>query len=276
MNLDLLADILTNARWYFVAAGFAVILYSLRDGVNWKTMAREVVVVLTAYVTYFAVRGLIEGDEAEAIANAGRVIDLERSLGIFREEGLQDALVTGDAIARALNFVYIWGHWPLLALAATWLMIVRFETYRLYRNAMIISGIIGVVVIAMFPVAPPRLTPDVDIVDTVRAHSDSYRSMQPGIFTNRYAAVPSLHFGWNLLVGIAILRSTDRRWAQAVGIGSAAAMGFAIVLTGNHYLIDAAIGAAIALLGLLLAVQLRQLSEKRRVMRERTEGLGSA
>jgi hypothetical protein len=88
-------------------------------------------------------------------------------------------------------------------------------------------------------------------------YSHSYRVLQPPAFVNQYAAVPSLHFGWDLLIGIALI--TQSRWL-AVRIAGAIIpllMVSAIVLTANHYIFDALAGGAVALTGLAIAYALR-------------------
>lgn len=88
-------------------------------------------------------------------------------------------------------------------------MVKRPAAYSVFRNAFFISGTIGIIIFVLYPVAPPRLA-DVGVVDTVTMYSSSYRVLQPPAFVNQYAAVPSLHFGWDLLMGIALV--TQSRW----------------------------------------------------------------
>ncbi|HMO54792.1 MAG TPA: phosphatase PAP2 family protein, partial [Tepidiformaceae bacterium] len=137
------------------------------------------------------------------------------------------------------------------------------DTYRLTRNAFLISGGAGPIVFATFPVAPPRLT-EMDVIDTVTRHSNAYRFLQPPAFTNQYAALPSLHFGWNLLIGIAIFRVVNARWLKAIAVLIPVAMALAVVLTANHYIVDPIAGAAFALGGLGLATFLRNRGLRRR------------
>jgi hypothetical protein len=122
---------------------------------------------------------------------------------------------------------------------------------------MLVSGIIGVCIFVLFPVAPPRLA-ELGLVDTVTLHSHAYRVLQPPTFVNQYAAVPSLHVGWNLLIGIFIYRCASRPAVRALGILSPVAMTAAVVLTANHYLVDAVLGAVVALTGLAVAARLRR------------------
>jgi membrane-associated phospholipid phosphatase len=145
------------------------------------------------------------------------------------------------------------------------------------RNAFLISGAIGLVCFALFPVAPPRLL-DEGWVDTVTERSEAYRVLQPPVFVNQYAAMPSLHVGWDLLIGISLVRLARRRTVKALGVVLPAAMFLATVLTANHYIIDGAAGAALALGALWAAYRLRTWSYGRhlRDARGRVEGSADA
>lgn len=215
-------------------------------------VAREVVIALGAVVVYFGVRGITEGQIELARDNAARVIDLESWLGVFREEKLQELFLVNHGMVTLFNWIYVWGHWPVIGITALWLVLTQPNHYRLIRNGFLVSGAIGLVIFATFPVAPPRLL-DIGIVDTVTEHSRSYRVLQPPAFVNQYAAMPSLHFGWNLLIGIALFTYGRSRIVKSMGILSPIAMGSAVVLTGNHFILDAAAGGGLALFGLYIA-----------------------
>ena len=243
-------------RWGLVLAGFVYLVVRYRSLIDQSGFLREMALVIFAYFSYFAVRGATIGSEDRALENANRVVSIERALGIFHEPAMQRVVVEHDWLVSLMNWTYIWGHWPLIILLAVWLYINDPSTYRLYRNAFFISGAIGLVIFATFPVAPPRLA-DVDVVDTVTLHSHSYRLLQPPGLVNQYAAVPSLHFGWNLLVGLIFITMARSPIARAFGAVIPVVMFLAIVLTANHYIIDAAVGGLVALTGLAIAVTLR-------------------
>jgi membrane-associated phospholipid phosphatase len=208
--------------------------------------------VLAAVAVYFVVRSLTEGAAAEAERNAGWLVDLERGLGMFVERDLQQFALDIDGVLPLVNAIYIYGHWPVIALALGWLAWRRRDAYLVYRNALLISGVVGMVVVALFPVAPPRLM-DLGFLDTVTLHTDAYRVLQPPAFTNQYAAMPSFHVGWDLLVGIALAREGRRLWLQIVGYALPLLMLVSVVLTGNHYLVDAVVGDVIVLSALAVA-----------------------
>ena len=110
------------------------------------------------------------------------------------EQPLQDAPLAYGSLSTLFNWIYIWGHWPVILTAAIVLYRLRPERYTLLRNAMFVSGVIGFLFFALLPVAPPRLA-DPSLIDTVTLHSEAYRALQPPGLTNQYAAFPSLHFG---------------------------------------------------------------------------------
>jgi membrane-associated phospholipid phosphatase len=220
-----------------------------------RVFYRELLLVVGGVLLYFGGRGLTESDPAPALEHAHGLVALERALGLYWEPWLQGLVDGSHVLVTLANWVYIWGHWPVIVLTLGWLVVRHPGTYRRTRNAMAVSGAIGMVVFVLYPVAPPRLL-DLGLVDTVSVHSEAYRVLQPPAFTNLYAAMPSLHVGWNLLMGIAIVSVSRRRLLRALGYLLPASMVAAVVLTANHYVVDVVAGAAVASLGLAVATWL--------------------
>ncbi len=216
---------------------------------GWGTLAIQAVLVAAAALCYFGVRDLTEGATATAATNGRSLVRLEGVLGIDWERGLQAHVIDDSRLVTAANWMYIYGHWPVIVATLTWLFVRHAPDFYLLRNALFISGAIGLVIFVLFPVMPPRLG-ILDIVDTVTQRSSSYRTLQPQGLVNRYAAMPSLHFGWNLLVGIVVWRVTRRPSVRALAVAMVVAMGLAVVVTANHYVIDVVAGGAVALVGL--------------------------
>jgi hypothetical protein len=232
----------------------------------------QFVLVASAALLYFGVRGLTQGSRAAAVAHGLGVLRFERMLGIDVEATAQSWLLENRAFVTLANWVYIWGHWPVIVLTLLWLHRRHRGHYLLLRNAMFASGAIGLVIFATDPVAPPRLLA-AGLVDTVTELSNSYRVLQPPALVNKYAAVPSLHVGWNLLVGIVVFRATANRFVRFVAVLSPVAMFAAVVLTANHYLVDGLVGMAVALVGLAVSARLASMpapSATRRRVRRRT------
>jgi hypothetical protein len=211
----------------------------------------QVVVVAVSILAYFAVRGLTEGAIATGERNARSLLRLESALGLDLERGLQAFVLDRPFLTDLANWVYIWAHWPVVVATLVWLARRHRDDYFELRNAMIISGAIGLVIFATFPVAPPRLW-DPSYVDTVTIRSNSYRLLQPPALVNKYAAMPSLHFGWNLLVGLVWARHGRRPLTTLLAVLMSAAMAFAVVATANHWLLDAVVGGLVALGGLVI------------------------
>jgi membrane-associated phospholipid phosphatase len=219
---------------------------------------RELAVLIPAYLLYTTVRGSVEGREAEAFARAADVISLERTLGIFWEAELQSVIVHNGWLVSIANSAYTWFHWPVIITVGIWLFWLHRDKYPMYRNAFLISGIIALIVYATMPTAPPRFMNAWGFVDTIAAQSGTNEMFQPPAFVNQYAAMPSLHFGWNLLAGIAIYRHAPTWPLKALGIILPAGMFLSIVFTANHFIIDGLAGGMVALLALSLAMLLRR------------------
>jgi hypothetical protein len=212
-------------------------------------VVQQLALVVGGIVAYFAVRGLTEGSAEAAGDNASWIYQVERTAGLALENRVQDAAAWSEVLVTFGNWVYIWCHWPLVVGTLIWLLRRHRDDYVELRNALFISGAIGLVIYATFPVAPPRLFSP-EFVDTVTLRSHSYRVLQPPGFTNIYAAVPSLHFGWNLLVGRSWVRvGRNRAWTVA-GVAMPVAMAWAVVVTANHWAFDVVAGGLVALTGL--------------------------
>ena len=208
-------------------------------------LGHQAVIVAAAVAAYFLVRGATEAAYADALRNAHTLVDLERLLGFYWEPALQEALVGSPRVTTALNGIYIYGHWPVIVASLLWLGSRHPAIYFRVRNAMLLSGAIGLVVFVSYPVAPPRLA-GLGMTDTVTAASDAYRVLQPTLFTNQYAALPSLHVGWDLLIGLGLAAALIQRpLLRALALAMPVAMVVAVVLTANHYIVDAVAGAAL-------------------------------
>jgi hypothetical protein len=217
----------------------------------------EVLIIVPAYVLYQLVRGTVDGRTGEAFQRAYTIVDVEQTLGIFWEYELQSLIITWDLGARIANTIYVWGHLPLIIVIAFWLLAFHRHRYALFRNAFLISGAIALFFFWLFPTAPPRFLQYWGFVDTaVSSGSQSYYWFQPPAFVNQYAAMPSLHFGWSLLAAVAVYVNLRPPYRYVALIMPFLTLG-GIVLTGNHFFLDAAAGGAVALTGLGIALLLR-------------------
>jgi membrane-associated phospholipid phosphatase len=217
----------------------------------------EIFLVTVAFIFYYVSRGLVVERTAEATSRAIQVVELEQRLGIFLwETKMQAWVASSEILAHIFNNIYVYAHLPLIGCIGLWLFFFHRERYVLLRNAFLISGGIGLIIFNLFPTAPPRLLPwplSDQVVDTMVSFSKVNYDIQPAAFVNRYAAMPSLHFGWNLLLGLGIIWNTRNIWAKAFGVIMPAAMFLAVVVTGNHFILDVVAGTVVALGGLGIA-----------------------
>lgn len=223
---------------------------------NWRIFA-EILFIVPAYAAYQFVRSAVGGQAGTAFDNATRLIHIEKQLGIFHEAALQQYVLPREWMVDSANYIYIYGHLPVIILVAFWLFTRHRENYALFRNAFMISGLIALIGFTTVPLAPPRYMPEFGFVDTI-VHAQSYYVFQNPKIVNQYAAMPSLHFGWDLLVAIAIATCTSKRWVRYIAIFMPLFTLSGIVLTANHYFLDAAAGALVATTGLGFALVLRR------------------
>jgi hypothetical protein len=239
------------------------------------SLLRELVLVIALLLAYKYGRFLGRDHVATAVRNAHDVIGLERSLGVFTEARLQELVLGSRAVMQFLNAYYLVAHVAVTAAAFVWLYVRHPEGYRRFRNVMVVITLAGMFVHLVLPLAPPRMFPHLGFVDTAKLVGPaSYGAGSPYKgFANQFAAMPSLHFGWALVIAWAVIIAAriHSRWRYLVILHPALTLA-AIVLTANHYWLDAVV--ATFLLGIALAVD--HVIEYRRARRAfRAEGAGT-
>ena len=215
----------------------------------------EVLIIVPAYALYQLVRGTVHDRVPEAVDRATKLVAIEQTLGIFREAEFQSRIMTWEIAVRIVNTVYVWGHLPLIIIVGIWLLTFHHQRYALFRNAFLISGAIALVLFYLIPTAPPHYLQSWGFGDTAVSSGSDY-IFQPPAFVNQYAAMPSLHFGWSLLASMAIFTTLQSRLRYLALLVPVATLG-GVILTGNHFFLDVAAGAAVAMLALWIAMQLR-------------------
>lgn len=207
--------------------------------------AREAGVLAAGAAVYFGVRVVVEGSRSEAVGNAERLLDLERTLGIDIEHDVQQLALDHDLVRVVGNLSYVWLHWPLLITVLAVLFLRHPAGYRRLRNAMFLSGAVGLILFTIIPMAPPRFMPGFigTVSDSARRHYLTY----PLSWTNEHAAFPSFHVGWTLIACLAVAGLAHTPARKAVLMAPAVLVAISVVSTGNHYVLDSVAGVAIAL-----------------------------
>jgi hypothetical protein len=219
----------------------------------------ELGLVGLAFLLYFIVRANVVDRPEVALANARELVDLERALGIFAEASWQRAILDEMLLVRFFNFVYFWLDFPLIAGLGIALYLWRRRAYTFTRDAILFSGALALVAYNLYPVAPPRLLPESGLLDTLQAYNNlSYQAQSTEFFVNPYAAMPSLHVGWAVLVGLGVvLAFPGNRLVLVLALLHPIAQTASTVFTGNHYFVDAAGGLIVSGGGLAFALAMQ-------------------
>ena len=216
---------------------------------SWTGFHWQVALLVPPALLYFVVRDLSAGQEAEAFENASSIVSLQKTLGLDWEATLQQRVLDTEWIISAVNWIYIYGHFPLLVTVLVLLFGLSKRDFVTLRNALVASGAVGLVCFALYPVAPPRLFAPDQFFDSLGELSTSYQILQNPKVTNQFAAVPSFHVGWNLLAAMAVWRATRFRPLKLLAATVPVLMMIAVLLTANHWVLDIVAGVAVAMVG---------------------------
>lgn len=221
---------------------------------------RELVAMLILFAIYKFGRVVHTSDVSLAYENAQRIWDLERWARLPNELDAQKAILPMQGLVEFANTYYAFVHIPGTAAFLIWLYLRRPELYPPVRRAIIAMTAIALVGHMIFPLAPPRMLSDYGFVDTAALYGPNVYHGDPDAqsMINQYAAMPSLHVGWDLLIGIALVAHAGFLVLRAIGVVLPLFMTVAVVATANHYVIDAVVGIAIVLLCLALAVRIER------------------
>jgi hypothetical protein len=213
----------------------------------------EVATLAGLYGLYEVVRGQGHATLAAARLHTDGIVALERHLHVFGERSIQRAAHLVPALPTTLGIAYIALHFVGTAAFLIWLYRNHKERFPLIRNTLVVATGVALSIYMLYPVAPPRLA-GLGFVDTV-SHSAKVNLSSDllGSLYNPFAAVPSLHFGYALLVGVTIAMLAKGRVVRAMGWAYPALMLLVIVGTGNHFFFDAVGGALAIGVGFLTA-----------------------
>lgn len=209
-------------------------------------------ITLSIYTVYSVIRNANEGSTATAFRNAKDLIGWQKALGINVEETLQDWALGFRPLIIVMNYLYGSLHFVVTAFAIIYLFRRRSDDYPRWRNTLAFTTLFALVGFVTWPLMPPRLLPDsYGFVDTLAEYPTfwSFNSGAMNEVSNQYAAMPSLHFAWAMFCLCALLPHLRRPAGRAAIVAYPGLTLVAIVLTGNHYILDAVGGAMVFGLG---------------------------
>ena len=213
--------------------------------------ALELLLVSGLYGVYKLGRLLSADREEAARAHARLVHHLERLLHLPSEAAIQDA-VHSVRLFEAANVYYVSAHFPVTIAFLVWGFLARPRSEYLWaRRLLVVVTLLGLVAHIVFPLAPPRMFPGWGFLDTMTTYGPSAYDGTSGAFVNQYAAMPSLHIGWAVLIAVVVCR-TGRRPIAVLACLHALTTVAVVTITANHWLLDGLV--AVALLGVALLV----------------------
>lgn len=224
---------------------------------GWMDLARQLLLFAAAYYAYQIVRGTVDGQVATAAWNATKIINLEHTLNIFAEPSVQAWASSRSWLIDSANWMYINSHFVVTVGALVYIYLRRNESFYFVRNMFMIAMGIALVGYAAYPTAPPRLMPEWGFTDSVAAFTGVRVENEPvSALLNLYAAVPSMHVCFALMVGWTLARLVKPRPLKVVWFLYPFLVTFVVVATGNHYFLDAVLGAMTAGVSALLSQRL--------------------
>ena len=232
-------------RWHARRTGRAPRLRWLPKGGSDALLQLSLFVM--ADILYETVRGVAESNPAVAFSNARTIVDFEQSTGLFFEQGLQAWAMGERVLIDAANFMYVNSHFVMTTGALVWLYLRHNDRFYFVRNMFMVAMGLALVGYVLMPTAPPRFFPELGFVDTIAYYVNvQHDSGLVALFFNPYAAVPSMHVAFALMVSVPALLVVRNRVAKVLWGLYPVVVTFVVLVTGNHWFMDAVAGAFVA------------------------------
>lgn len=235
-----------------MSRAFAAVTAKLPQG--WGDLGRQVGILVLFDVAYETVRGLASGQRAVALSHGQQVIDLERTTHTFFEPAVQAFFLPAHTLIDVANQIYLNSQFTITSTFFIWLYLYRNESYYFVRNMFVVAMGLALIGYTLYPTAPPRLFPAHGFVDTIVDFSNvNHDSALAKIFINPFAAVPSMHVAFALMIGGTGFRVARHSYTKAFWAFWPALVTWVVIVTANHFWFDAALGALVAATAALVA-----------------------
>jgi membrane-associated phospholipid phosphatase len=215
--------------------------------------ARQWLLFAGAYYVYRIVRGLVDGHPNVAFQHARDIVGVERSLHTFIESDVQSWAIDHRAFIDVANWMYVNSHFLVTTTFLIWLYIARNHAYYFVRNMFLIAMVFALVGYVAFPTAPPRFLPEWGFQDTVSDFFGDSASQTASVLYNPYAAMPSMHVAFALMIAVPAMQLVRHNALKVLWSVYPLVVTFVVIATGNHFWIDAAVGAVVAVASAVLA-----------------------
>jgi PAP2 superfamily len=228
---------------------------------GWNDVLRQLGLCVLAYMLYQLVRGLVaDGNLYKPFGDAMRIIDVERTIHIFVEPSINAWVQSNHVLIDVADWVYLNGHFFVTIAALAFIYLRRNNSFYFVRNSLLIAMAIALVGYWLYPTAPPRLMPEWGFTDSISQFvtgGSGWSDKTPaGAFVNTYAAVPSMHICFAVIIGVSMGRLSRRRPVRILWYLYPLLVTFVVVATANHFFIDVFLGALTAGAAALIAKRL--------------------
>lgn len=229
---------------------------------GWTDLARQILLFCGAYYAYRIVRGLVSDTTGAETAyrNARELVDIERGLGIFWEPSVHAWATSKSWIIDGASAMYVNSHYTITVTTLAWIYLFRNPSFYWIRNMFMVAMGLALVAYVVYPTAPPRFMPEWGFSDSVNEFTGgASTSEQTNMLVNPFAAVPSMHCAFALMLGVPMSRIVRRRVFKVAWLLYPLLVTFVVVSTANHWTADAFLGACAAGIGAACADLLGRL-----------------
>jgi membrane-associated phospholipid phosphatase len=238
-----------------VSRAFARISAMLPRG--WGDAGRQIGILIGVDIAYELVRGIADSQRADAIAHGSQVIEFEQTTHTFFEPSMQAFFLPAHWLIDVANQLYLNAQFSIALSFLVWLYLFRNESYYFVRNMFVASMGLALIGYTFYPTAPPRMFPEHGLVDTITDFSSvNHDSALAKIFINPYAAVPSMHCAFALMIGGTGVMVCRHRFSKAIWAFWPLLVAWVVIVTANHYWVDVALGWMVAVAAAVIAHRL--------------------
>jgi len=207
---------------------------------------RQLLLFGGAYYLYRIVRGVVDGQVESAFSHARWIVNVERSLHLFFEPSAQSWTLSKGWLIHIADFTYVNAHFVITTAFLVWLYFWRNEAFYFVRNMFMVAMGMALVLYVLYPTAPPRFMPEWGFTDTVTDFFGQGASHSASVLYNPYAAMPSMHVAFALMIGVTGVRLVKWRVGRAFWALYPFFITFVVIVTANHFWLDAAVGGLVA------------------------------
>jgi PAP2 superfamily len=222
---------------------------------GWPDLLRQIVCFCGAYYAYRLVRGLVVDHPVAAFDHAWTLVHAERSLGVFSEPAISSWAASQPWLERLTGWAYLYSHFVVTTTTLAFVYLLRNASFYFVRNMFVVAMGLALVLYLVYPTAPPRFMPELGFGDPV-ADVSGVPPSSSGLLVNPYAAIPSMHVAFALMLAGPMAGLVRRTWARTLWLAYPLVVTFVVVATANHFWADAVAGAAVAAVSALAAAAL--------------------